>query len=241
MEPSQRIMTAWFPILSRFITGRFSLFLVIIALNFLVVPLIPVGGIFLGRVVDVLGLATLVTCLLAISKSRRFFFFMIGFAFFNFLLGSSNIIDHSSSTRQTFVLINQLLYFLIVFLSIMNYVLDSSEVTSDKLFGALSAYLLMGLIWAIAFSLFQHLNPESFNLSESMQASKSTVPMWAIYFSFTTLPSLGYGDITPQTPATQSYAVMEAALGQIFLTVVVARLVALQITHSKDKSSTSSN
>jgi voltage-gated potassium channel Kch len=57
--------------------------------------------------------------------------------------------------------------------------------------------------------------------------------MWAIYFSFTTLPSLGYGDITPQTPATQSYAVMEAALGQIFLTVVVARLVALQITHTQ--------
>jgi len=226
-------MTHWRPILSHFFTGRFGLFLVIVALNFLVVPLIPVGAIFLGRVVDILGLATLVTCLLAISKSRRFFIFMIGFALLNFLLGSSNIIDHTSYTRQTLVLINQLLYFLIVFFSIMKYVLDSTEVTSDKIFGALSAYLLMGLIWAIAFALFQHINPESFHLSERMQASKSTVPMWAIYFSFTTLPSLGYGDITPQTPATQSYAVMEAALGQIFLTVVVARLVALQITHTQ--------
>jgi Na+-driven multidrug efflux pump len=158
---------------------------------------------------------------------------MIGFALLNFLLGSSNIIDHTSNTLQTLVLINQLLYFLIVFFSIMNYVLDSTKVTSDKIFGALSAYLLMGLIWAIVFSLFQHINPESFQLSEQMQASKSTVPIWAIYFSFTTLPSLGYGDITPQTPATQSYAVMEAALGQIFLTVVVARLVALQITHTQ--------
>jgi hypothetical protein len=59
--------------------------------------------------------------------------------------------------------------------------------------------------------------------------------IWAFYFSYTTLTTLGYGDITPQTSAVKSYAVMEAACGQIFLAVIVARLVALQIIHSGGK------
>ena len=51
---------------------------------------------------------------------------------------------------------------------------------------------------------------------------------------FTTLTTLGYGDITPLTPGVQSYAIMEAACGQIFLAVIIARLIALHITQERN-------
>ena len=61
------------------------------------------------------------------------------------------------------------------------------------------------------------------------------ITIWAIYFSFTTLTTLGYGDVTPRLPGAQVYAFLEAATGQIFLAVLVARLVALQIMHDPAK------
>ena len=53
------------------------------------------------------------------------------------------------------------------------------------------------------------------------------------YYSFTTLTTLGYGDIVPRASTVQSYAVMEAVMGQLFLTVIIARLIALYITHER--------
>ena len=100
--------------------------------------------------------------------------------------------------------------------------------------GSISAYVLMGIIWAAVYSLFLHLQPGSFAKPEHLQ-SGSVVGLCSIYFSFTTLTTLGYGDIFPQLHAVQSYAVMEAACGQIFLTVLVVHLVALHIIHSNIK------
>ena len=87
----------------------------------------------------------------------------------------------------------------------------------------------MEIIWAVIYGLFEHLHPGSFSGS-GMNAGGG---MWTLYYSFTTLTTLGYGDITPVLPAAQSYALMEAACGQMFLTVLIARLVALQIIHSQ--------
>lgn len=53
-----------------------------------------------------------------------------------------------------------------------------------------------------------------------------------IYYSFVTLTTLGYGDIVPVSPSARSLATLEALTGQLYLTVLVARLVGLQITHS---------
>ena len=224
-------------IVSQFFKGRFSLFLMALSFYFLGMPLIAPHFIVLGQVMDFFGLVVLASCLVAISRSRRFFIFMAIFTLFNLILGSCDVLIWSSPNFVTIVLVARLLYFLLVVVSILRYVLDSSPVTTDKIFGALSAYLLIGVVWAVIYSLFQHLEPGSFNLKEIEVVSRSTLSMWALYFSFTTLPSLGYGDITPQLPAVQSYAVMEAVFGQIFLTVLVARLVALQIMHSGEKGS----
>ena len=57
-----------------------------------------------------------------------------------------------------------------------------------------------------------------------------------LYYSFVTLTTLGYGDVVPILPAARSMATLEALMGQLYLVIVVARLVALHITHSKSDS-----
>ena len=157
---------------------------------------------------------------------------MVVLSLINVVIGSTEIFSETDTdTFKTLVLGFRLVYYLLIFGSIMGYVLDRSPVTGDKIAGSISAYVLMGIIWSAIYSLFFHLQPGSFIIPEHLQ-SEGIIGLWSIYFSFTTLTTLGYGDITPQLHAVQSYAVIEAACGQIFLTVIVARLVALQIIHN---------
>jgi voltage-gated potassium channel len=57
------------------------------------------------------------------------------------------------------------------------------------------------------------------------------------YFSFMTLPTVGYGDSVPHSSATRTFAALEAVIGQIYLTVLIARLVGLHIVHADRTSS----
>lgn len=225
------------PIFEGIVKGRFSMLLLSIALMFLVVPLLHANQGLLDTAIGVFGLVVLLSCLRAITASRRFFIIMLVLSLINVGAGSTELISTSETdTFKTVVLVFRLVYYLLVFGSIMGHVLDNSPVTGDKIAGSISAYILLGIVWGVVYSLFFHLQPESFILPEGLK-TESIMGIWSIYFSFTTLTTLGYGDITPQLPAVQSYAVMEAACGQIFLAVIIARLVALQIVHSGDKTS----
>ncbi len=220
-------------ILKEILKGRFSLLLFSIVFMFLVLPLVPVEQVFLDQSVGIFGLIILLSCLRVITKNRGFFIFMVVLSLVNLVIGSTELLSQTNSDSfKTWGLAFRLIYYLLVFISIMSHVLDQSPVTSDKIAGSISAYILLGIVWSVVYTLFQHLQPGSFVIPEHLQTD-STTGIWAVYFSFTTLTTLGYGDITPHLPAAQTYAIMEAACGQIFLTVLVARLVALQIIHSR--------
>jgi len=222
------------PILSGILKGRFSLLLFTFALTFLVLPLVPAERGLLDRSIALFGLVVLLSCLRAITSHRGFFFFMVALSLLNVGLGSTEILGPvDSDAFKTLVLFFRLFYYLLIFGSIMGYVLSAGPVTGNKIAGAISAYLLMGIVWSVVYSLFFQFNPESFTVPEALWCD-STLGLWSFYFSFTTLTTLGYGDIVPRLPAVQSYAVMEAACGQIFLSVLIARLVALQIVHGRN-------
>ncbi|VGO21144.1 ion channel [Pontiella sulfatireligans] len=208
-----------------FLKGRFSIMLLVFAALFLVLPVLPQG--WIARTTsDVINIAVVISCLRAISVSRIYFSVMVLFTALIVLIESTAIVKHiEGGGFETFMLSFKLVYLLLIFISIMRHVLDRSPVTVDKVCGALSAYFLMGFTWAVGFTLFHHINPASFNVP--IEGPET----WATYFSFTTLATLGYGDITPQTVPARAYAIMEAVTGQIFLAVIVARLIALQILH----------
>jgi len=99
-------------------------------------------------------------------------------------------------------------------------VLAKPTVTIQSIYGALSAYLIIGLMFAASYNAIQHLGNAPF-FADNEPASTQTFQ----YFSFTTLTTLGYGDFTAAGNGGRALAVMEALTGQVFLATLVARLV----------------
>ena len=99
-------------------------------------------------------------------------------------------------------------------------VLAKPTVTVQSIYGALSAYLITGLMFAAIYAAIQHLGNAPF-FADNEPASTQTFQ----YFSFTTLTTLGYGDFTAAGNGGRAIAVLEALTGQVFLATLVARLV----------------
>jgi voltage-gated potassium channel len=122
--------------------------------------------------------------------------------------------------------------------SILGYVLHSGRVTSDKIFAAICVYLLVGFVWTYAYVLLDDLRPGSFaDSTKTGQIDYVGHVMQLRYFSFATLTTLGYGDILPRSPTARTMALLEAIMGQIYLAVLVARLVGLHIVHANSERS----
>lgn len=224
------------PILEAFLKGRFSLFLITMVALFFITPALGRDQGLVDQTVGWLSIAVLLSCMRAISRSRRFFIFMALLTLINVVLTGVELVRVDESPGFILSVLGfKVIYFVIVFFSIMTFVLNKEPVTGDKIYGAISAYMLMGVIWSFIYTALYVHNPASFNIPAEWLALDTANSFWAYYFSFTTLTTLGYGDITPQTPVTQSYAVMQAAIGQVFLAVIVARLIALHISHVRDE------
>lgn len=117
---------------------------------------------------------------------------------------------------------------------ILGYVLRHGPVTADKIYAAICVYLLIGYAWSFVFSLLEQLQPGSFtSVDETIAGHQFAARSLQMrYFSFVTLTTVGYGDIVPRSAAARSLVVIEAIMGQIYLAVVIARLVGLHIVHS---------
>jgi hypothetical protein len=99
--------------------------------------------------------------------------------------------------------------------------LSGDDVDSEHLFAALDAYLLVGLIFGVSYATLDLVAPGSFG---SASASNLSVGR-GIYFSFVTIATLGYGDIVPLSDLARGLAMVEAVAGQMYMAVLVARLV----------------
>ncbi len=130
------------------------------------------------------------------------------------------------------------LFFLLTAIAILSDVLKSKTVTADTIYGAICAYLLLGLMWAFLLCMLEVLHPGSLlEGGQPIATGHVAFPQFAmintlIYYSMSTLSTVGYGDILPKTGPARAFSVMEAICGQMYLTVLIARLVAMQIAHS---------
>ena len=103
----------------------------------------------------------------------------------------------------------------------LRFALSGESIDAEHLYAALSAYMLAGIFFGVFYWAIEQLGPGSF--SAGTEFSRMT----ALYFSFITLATLGYGDIVPRSDVARGLAIVEAVGGQLFLAVLVARLVAL--------------
>jgi hypothetical protein len=103
----------------------------------------------------------------------------------------------------------------------LTYVFQPDVMTADKLFGAASAYLMLGALWMYLYALIGHYYPGSFTI-----AGAPATPEFLdfLYFSFTVLTSTGFGDIVPVTRQARAICVLEQIVGALFLAILIARL-----------------
>jgi hypothetical protein len=102
----------------------------------------------------------------------------------------------------------------------------------DSVFGAICGYLLIGVAWAMTYVVIQAADAESFQMSDDVQQQmvddKGTRNTF-IYYSFVTLSTVGYGDLTPRSNVARTLAWLEAVTGQVYLAVVIAGLVSAMV------------
>ncbi|GLI33762.1 potassium channel family protein [Desulforhabdus amnigena] len=110
----------------------------------------------------------------------------------------------------------------------LRFILSEGSVTSERIFAALDLYLILGVMCGLLFCILEEEWPGSFSFQSLPLAESRQNPLaHTIYFSFVTLGTLGYGDIIPVGGPARALAVAEAISGQMYLVVVVARLVSL--------------
>jgi hypothetical protein len=121
-----------------------------------------------------------------------------------------------------------LFLFWVCFLFLKDIALRIRTVTLELLVGSVNIYLMLGIGFALVFVLIEHLQPGSFTGLEDF-AFMPDQDLTFIYYSFITMSTLGYGDISPVTPHAMTASYVLAILGQLYLAILVARLVALYI------------
>ena len=117
-------------------------------------------------------------------------------------------------------------------------IFTTEEVDADTISGSISVYLLVASFFAVVFTIIGNVEPNAFHIPPDIQVPDASMgpDRLMVYFSITTITTLGYGDITPRGEFARSLANFEALLGQIYLTVLVARLVGRNLTRSLKKS-----
>jgi hypothetical protein len=192
----------------------------------------------LSIVEAILFLALLVGTVVAVSKGRAWTLFALLLAVPAVALWLIAIAIQSEGVEvvRHLLLIAFLVYVIWVMLRA---IFESRQVSFNTVCASLCIYLLLALVWALAYSVDDALDPTAFTWT----VEKAKHPAWmrvgrlettALYFSFATLTTLGYGDIVPTSPISRMLASMEAITGQLYLAVLVARLVGMYIVYSMD-------
>lgn len=121
-------------------------------------------------------------------------------------------------------------------LVVLEFVIRAERVDADAIFASMCAYFLLALLWAFLYAAI-----DSALLSHGAASFEPEPPVGGetnfaelLYFSFVTLTTLGYGDMTPVHPVVRAFAAMEAFVGQMFLAILVARLVSLHLMDRTD-------
>ncbi|MFV1884283.1 MAG: ion channel [Balneola sp.] len=175
---------------------------------------------------EVINILLVVILLLASSKSLKTVTFIIlsGIACLNFLL---HWIYLESLTIEVQIISNSLsiLFFIVLVYLVLKDLVKEKVVNANVLCEAISIYLILGILWAFIFKLISVVDPVSLSITKSDDLIEY------LYFSFSSLTTLGFGDILPVSPLTRTLAYFEAIVGQVYLTILIARLVAINLSN----------
>ncbi len=210
---------------------RYSYFLIGFGLLFLTEPLLSV----LQADFPAASLLFILIMIVAFSASgilnirHRASLFAVGLAIFGLVieyLNNSRFL-HMESGTLTLMIHGIYAYFIVHSIVVLTVrIFSEKSIDLDALSGGIFIYFLIGILWVALYRILLQVNPEAFNVN-----AKDSL----FYFSYTTLTTLGYGDIYPKSQYARILCNAEAIAGQIFLAVFIARLVGLYIVQEITK------
>jgi len=179
-----------------------------------------------GRLIDDLAFSVLIVAgAFTAAESRRVRFAVVAVTAVTLLVRWAAAVSPSDALaigREASTLAMLLLFVMVVAARAYR----PGPVTHHRIQGAIAVLLLLGLVWANAYELLHLIHPDAFSGAVGNAPGALT---W-IYYSFVTLTTMGYGDITPVHPIARSLAIAEAVTGQLYIAVTLARLIALHVS-----------
>ncbi len=193
------------------------------------VQVVPEG--ILEFIIEGLTVVTFIVCILSLRFDKTWYRFMVGLIFC-WLAATlvRNIFNIVILDYLTLVLM--FAFFGGAFRSIARQILFVGKVDTNKVIGSIALFLLMGLMWSIIYIFIVAISPESFVGIDARPWKENWSQL--AYFSFVTLTTLGYGDISPQTPFAQVAVYMEAIAGVFYMAMVVASLVSVGLAQTQN-------
>ncbi|ARP81194.1 hypothetical protein CAL12_10305 [Bordetella genomosp. 8] len=220
MPPSRR----WLERTAMLRLGSMATLLFILILSVFIAPVILPPDSTAGQIVEDVLISLILLCGAVAVSDRRLAFIpltlvavvVIGVRWAGWFMPSG------SAELRAFALLFALLMLALV---ICAKVFGKGAQVRDRLWGAIVLYMLLGVIWAAAYEIVNLRVPGAYT---GMDAQTNLGYPWVwIYFSFSTLTTVGYGDITPIARVARSLSNLEALIGQLYPAIVLARLVSL--------------
>lgn len=215
-----------------FINNGYRILLATFMVMLLVSPIL-IRFVAIEWLITLLVYSSFVVGLLIISHNTGHFRSLLFLVVCAFCFDVSRYFTSSIFLMFMSFLIDVILYAYLASLILNDIIFKQKKVTVDMIAGAVCVYILIGILFAHIYILIQYLEPESFAgvkfINEGSPAD--SIPGF-LYFSFVTLTTLGYGDISPNTIEAGSFVYMETIIGQVYMTVLVARLVGMHIAQS---------
>jgi Ion channel len=206
--------------------GRFLFLLVSIFLMLILRPFLEayVGiSLLMGIFVTVI----LISGIYAVSEKKGTFYTAIVIVVFAVAVSWVNRVLNLPPLTLVGNMLNAL-FLAFTTIVILIYLFREREVSADVIMGGICVYLLMGLMWAFVFTILESVQPGSFNMPEAFGPGLSSFS----YYSFVTITTLGYGDVTPVSNPARSLALLEAISGHLYIAILIARLVGIHIAQT---------
>ncbi len=211
--------------------GRFLFLLISIVLAFVLRPFLE-GYIGINVLMDIFFSVIFFSAIYAVSEKKGYFLIGLLLALPVLLAGWSTYFVEIPSA----LLVDKLfgaVFWAYTATIILVHLFREKKITADLIMGSICVYFLIGLMWAYFFSILEIVQPGSFQISQGYDSDLSHFS----YYSYVTMTTLGYGDITPISSPARNLAILEAIMGQLYLAILIARLVGVHIAQSLRKDS----
>ena len=217
-------MRIWVRKIKSSLDKKYSHLLIALLINFIFSTFVT--GTITSIILSLFFLLTMITIVETFAIKLKLFKLYTLIAFFAFSLQVINelgLIEYADTVYLVIVYSIHIIYLAAGVYLIFKDILTSKKVTLDTILGSICIYFLIGILWALIYGICSTIDNNAFSESLTEQRGVRTL----IYFSFTTLTTVGYGDISPVSHLTRMLTNLEAIIGQMYPAIIISILVSI--------------